>query len=84
MQPLRQIALEVFKIVNHVRPKYLQRMFQVKESTYNIRGEVMLNQPKFKTVKYGRESITYEGARLWNLLPNNFKEYITVKRILNI
>ncbi len=29
--------------------------------------------PKFKTVKFGKRSLSYDGAFLWNILENSFK-----------
>ena len=39
-------------------------------SHYNLRGDAILKLPKVNTTNYGLKSIRYQGARLWNALPN--------------
>ena len=45
-----------------------------KESTYNLRGDKILTLPKVNTTKYGIKSVRYEGANLWNKLPNEYRK----------
>ena len=53
-------------------------MFKVKKINHNLRTKLLLEQPQFKTIKYGRESLKYEGAKLWNSLENFIKESQTL------
>jgi len=74
VQRSRSIAAEVFKMLNGIGPVYLQDMFKRKESVYSMRNSAMLTQPNFKTRKYGFSSIKYQGAKIWNGLPNEIKD----------
>ena len=44
-------------------------MFLLRENTYKLRNNVnSVAIPKFSSVKYGKRTFKYEGARLWNSL----------------
>ncbi len=60
--------------MHHNIPNYLEDIFQKDENIYNTRCYMKLQQPKFKTVTHGYHSIAYQGAKLWNVPPNNIKE----------
>ena len=55
-------------------------MFTVKESNYNFRNILALEQPKYNTVKYGFNSVIYQGAKLWNMLGNEVKQVDTLNK----
>ena len=84
VQRLRGLMIEVFKIINKEGPTYLHDMITVKETHYNVRNFKTLQQPKYKTIKYGFNSFRYHGAMLWNLLDNEFKKSVTVKDFKNM
>ncbi len=77
-QRLKHILIEVYKSTNSIGPVYLHDMFKAKTVKRNLRNKFPLDQPKFNTIKYGKESLRYEGARLWNSLENNIKESQTL------
>ena len=70
---LRCIAVETFKNVHKLNPEFLHDMVDIKETEHDLRGGVLLNQPRVNTVTFGLQSIRYEGARIWNLLPKDMK-----------
>ena len=70
---LKTIALETFESVNKLNPSFLHSLFNVKDTNYNLRGGIRLEQPKVNTEKCGIQTIRYQGARLWNLLPTDMK-----------
>ena len=51
---------------------------------YDFRNYKIIELPKFKTIRYGRSTIGYQGAKLWNLVPiaiqniPNFKDFKSV------
>ena len=75
----RNIVLETFKSVNKINPPFMQDLFEVKENKYNLRGGILLDQPKVCTERYGIHTIRYQGARLWNSLPPHMKTSVTVE-----
>ncbi len=79
------IACEVFKSLNKGNPPFMKEMFTQNETMYNLRDGTTLIQPKFNTITYGRNTFTYYGSHIWNLLPNDLKNnvnYDTFKRLL--
>jgi hypothetical protein len=73
VQRLRSIALEVFKTLNDLNPIFMIELFDMKTLHHDLRDTSRLLQPKFRTIRYGRNSFSYYGAHLWNLLPPNLK-----------
>jgi hypothetical protein len=74
VQRLRYLMTEVYKIINKQGPTYLHWLLKTKDSSYNTRNPNMLEQPKYNTVKYGLNSLKYQGARMWNLLDSEIKQ----------
>ena len=83
----RFLAIEVFKCVKGLNPKYMNEMFTPKSPSYNFRDSSILVQPGFDGKSYGYRSFRYIGAKLWNMLPNNIKttdDLQTFKREITI
>ena len=74
VQRMRFIMVEVYTVLNGIGPLYLHDMFDRKESVYIMKNNIELVQPQFRTQKYGFNSIRYQGAKIWNTLPNNIKD----------
>ena len=52
----------MFKILNGDAPSYLQNLFSVHGSGYNLRNsEIKLNLPKPRTINYLKRSLCYSG-----------------------
>ncbi len=76
----------VYKVINNNVPTYLNDMFEVEENIHNTRCFMRIKQHQFKTIKHGFNSISYQGAKLWNMLPTVFKDcksYIHFKHALS-
>ena len=76
-QRVRQMLLEVYKVVNNTGPCFLNEVFNVKDIVYNLRNEIPLLIPSFKTKTYGYNSIRYQGAKVWNQLPGHIQNVNT-------
>ena len=81
---LRKLSLEVHKILTHQSPSFLNDLFVMKDSAYNLRDNVKVHQPVFNTMTFGRNSLRYQGAKLWNLLPIEIKKATNVKQFRNL
>ena len=66
---IRLLAIEMFKCMNGLNPLYINDMFSSKDSSYNLRDNSRLMQPKFNTKRYGYKSFKYLGSKVWNCLP---------------
>ena len=66
-------AALMFKILNGLAPDYLQDLFSIRTTKYNVRNlEMKLNLPKPDTA-YLKKSFSCSAASLWNNLPNNLR-----------
>ena len=86
LRRIKAIACEVFKSINDLNPSFVKEMFEVKETRYNLRSEMVMIQPKYNKLTYGYRTFSYYGAHLWNKLPHNVKgglSYDTFKMLLN-
>ena len=81
---LRKLSIEVYKIVSKECPEFLNDMFVQKERKYNLRDDHKVNLPPFNTMTYGYNSIKYQGAKLWNLLPADLKRSTDFKKFKNL
>ena len=82
---LRVICTEVYKILNGIAPSYMQSLFVMNRPRYSSRRPLNLHLPRVNQTKYGLNSFRYEGAKLWNSLPEDIKSsenLITFKRLI--
>ena len=70
---LKQMACEVFKIVNNMSPSYISDLVKIKSSVYDFRGERKADVPRVNTTRYGLRSFRSDAARVWNSLPNEVR-----------
>ena len=52
----------------------MEDVFNFKNLAYNFRIAETLNRSNVSFVKYGTETITSFGAKIWKILPNDYKE----------
>ena len=71
---LQILATEIFKTKNGLDPVIMEDVFKFKNLTYNFRNAEILNRSNINSVKYGTETITSLSAKIWKILPNNYKE----------
>ncbi len=80
---LRNMATEIFKALHGSTPICIRDLFEEKDKIYNLHSTVSLKQPKYNTVTYGLNSFLHKGAKIWNDLPNEIKNSITLAEFKN-
>ena len=75
---LRCLAIEVYKCINGLNPKYLNDLFIVKKCKYNLRDDSVINRNKVQTTNYGLKSFKDYGAKIWNVLPDCCKGAVSL------
>ena len=70
---LRYLTIEVYKCMNGLNPKYLNDLFTIKKSKYDLRDNSLINRCKVVTTNHGLKSFKDYGAKIWNLLPASCK-----------
>ena len=68
------LATEIFKTKNGLNPKIMEHIFTFKDVDYNLRNNTSLKVGNLKPVYYGTLSLTNLDVKIWNLLPNEYKE----------
>ena len=81
---LRVLATEMYKVINNLAPSYVSDLFQKRENMYNIRIKDNLEIPRYKSVRYGKNSITYFGPKIWNGLPSEIKQSVTINEVKHL
>ena len=79
LQRLRKLLVEVFKIVRNLSPNIVLDLFKV-NTLSRSRTIFPLYVPRFKTIRYGKNSLTYLGCKLWNDLDNTLKSIENIKQ----
>ena len=69
---IRKIAIEDFKILNQTSPDVLNEMISFREN----RRAIIPPPPPRRTPRFGLLSFTYDGAKIWNALPNDLRVYV--------
>ena len=75
---LRFLAIEVYKCINGLNPKYLNDLSIVKKCKYNLRDDSVINRNKVQTINYGLKSFQDYGAKIWNVLPDCCKGAVSL------
>ena len=70
---LKLVAIELYKCINAINVPYLNYMFKVKENKLGLRHQKNVVQSRSNTIKYGKNSFSYIGSHIWNMLPCYFQ-----------
>ena len=83
IKSLRFLAIELFKTVNNLNPKYMKHIFILKLHPMVGPNDILVKH--HNTITYGNKSLKTLGPKIWNQLPEEiksetsytkFKEYI--------
>ena len=70
---LQLLATEIFKTKNEIQ-KLWKKYLHLKDVNYNLRNNTSLKIGNLKTIYYGTKSFANLGAKIWNFLPNEYKD----------
>ena len=69
----RRLLIEVYRCLHKESPSFLRDLFVRTEIRYNLRKNKVLTLPKASTSSWGLHSVSYQGTRSWNSLPDDVK-----------
>ena len=75
---IKATAIMMYKIRKGLSPSYLNELFSIHTTQYEMRDNERYSLPAFNTVQYGKNSIRYLGAKLWNNIPVNIKTSVSL------
>ena len=71
---LQRLAIEMYKIKNHLSPLPMQELFTEKNNKHDLRNKRSWESYNVRTVSCGPETIRYRGPKIWELVPTEIKE----------
>ena len=74
LRRMRTMALVAFKIIYKETPLYLQNIITMKNNSYSFRYSNLTDIPQVRTTNYGLNSFRLRAAKLWNSLPDSFRQ----------
>ncbi len=77
------MATEFYKSMNSLNPTYLQDMVNNINTEYTLWNPKPVQQPKCKTVTHGINSFRYKSSKIWNSLPTDIQNCVTLKEFKN-
>ena len=83
---IKQMACDVFKIINKMSPEYINDLVEIKTSTYNFRAEKQAEVPRINATRYGLRSFRSKVAHVLNRLPNELpvaESYPQFRRLIH-
>ena len=76
---IRKLAHYVHKVLQGEVPMFMSNMYNVHRTPYNMRDNFKIDLIDFNTLTYGKRSLKYEGAWLYNNLPCDLKVLDTIQ-----
>jgi len=73
------LATEMFKMSKGLSPPIMENVFTLREENhYNLRQNSQFSRPFVRSVFHGTESISYLGPKIWDMLPESYKNVNTL------
>ena len=69
------LATEMLKVKNNIALKIMKELLAPKMSLYDLRNNNSFKIRRVNSVRNGNESVTYLGPKIWDLVPNEIKEF---------
>ena len=72
---LQKLAIEIFKVKKGVAPAIMNNIFEFNDNPYSLRNDTAYFKSRnVRTVRYGIETASFVGPRIWNSIPLEIKE----------
>ena len=72
---LHLLMIEIFQSINNSSPAFMRDLFPIAEQQYSLRNGSSFQLPKVQTKAYGIKTVSFLGCRLWNTVPNEWKNF---------
>jgi hypothetical protein len=75
-----KLLLHTFKAINHLSPGYMTELVPLRQNQRSLRSssKPLIQVPRTRTARYGDRTFSASAARLWNSLPGELHECLTV------
>ena len=68
------LMIESYKMKNNLNPPIMDKMFERRNNTYNLRNFQEFATTRKRTVKMSFETLNYRSPQLWSILPENIRQ----------
>ena len=75
---LQLLMTEIYKTKSNITPSFMTEIFIEKNPPYHLRSSNILQMPKARTVRYGLESISFLGCKLWHGISTDIKQSLNI------
>ena len=80
---LQVLATEIFQAKLNISSEILKELFSFNVRNYNFRSQSILKQIKTNSVYFGSESLSSLAPKIWDLVPDSFKNENSLERFKN-
>ena len=77
-QNINVLMKKIYEFENDLSPPLIDDMFQVRKINYDLRNFQKIANTKKNLVKMGLETISYRVPQLWNLVPTNIEDALSL------
>ena len=72
---IKILATGMFKVSRNLASPQMHECFKLKDHPqYNLRHNSLFSRPLFKSVYKGTESLSFLGPKIWDILPDTYKD----------
>ena len=75
---LQRLLTEIFKVKMKLAPEIMNEVFDIIESPYPLRNELILKSQNIRTVRYGIETAAFVSSSISNYMPIELKESMSL------
>ena len=80
---LQVLATEIFKVKLNISPDILKELLSFNVRNYNLRSQSTLKRIKTNSVYFGGENLSSLALKIWDLVPDSFKNENSLERFKN-
>ena len=74
MRTIQYLAIEIFRVSRDLSPFAMNDIFtQNDNSRYNLRQMFEFSRALVEFLQHGREFVSFQGLKIWNMLPDDCK-----------
>ena len=71
---LQKLVTVIFKVKMNLGSQIMKQVFAIVEGPHALTTELKLDSRKIHSARYGIETASFVGARVWKSLPSNLKQ----------
>ena len=79
---VQDMCILIYKVIHGTTSNPLRTLLTLRNNSHNLRGELILVQPRVNTTKHGLNTFRYFGPKIWNSLNNDLRTSRTLKEFV--